>query len=218
VEVPLLNTGGKTVQVTSIESACGCTTPTILPMIIGPGKSAMLSLVGTPLSSGERTVDITIKTDSSISPILLVHFKMISDRQAPFVHGIAGELYFSDESSLLEERDIIVNTVELAQKGKSPVLRTDLPILVISSPSVSESPYDEGVLVGRTYKFKASIRDAGSESFTGKVWVEDPWHASTAHSLVVSRIVPRRVQVVPTIVNIELDEAGAGKAEMRILL
>jgi hypothetical protein len=108
----LVNRGRAAVHVTSLESGCGCTTPRITPTTVQPDGTALVTAIGTPLSSGERTVAITVHTDSPLSPEIVLHFKMVTDRLPPFITEVAGDFAYDASYSTDEARDFIVNTVE----------------------------------------------------------------------------------------------------------
>jgi hypothetical protein len=219
VEFRLINQGRTTVHITSVESACGCTTPTVRPTEVQPGGTYLLSAVGTPLSSGERTVPITIHTDSSLSPEVIVKLTMISDRLAPFITGVSGDFAYLEGYSTAESRDFVVTTIESGPHDKTPLVQTDLPFLSVSGPSVEERPYDESTLVQRSYTYQIKFdRELPRDSFTGRIWAVDPWSGAKSEGVLAFHRAKEELVVIPTTVILDVDsDTKAGQTEIAVL-
>ena len=203
IEVPLWNRGGATVEITAVESGCGCTTPTVQPASIPPGGRAVLTAIGTPLSSGERSVAITVRTDSPPTPELRFSLKMISDRLPPFLLGVAGDFADIDGSSPHDSREFLVQTVEAGAAGKIPLIQTDLPFLQIMPLVITATPYDEAGLIQRSYRHQVDFRKRPpSGSFTGRIWAIDPWTLVPGGGVLVSHRANDSITVVPPTLTI----------------
>ena len=215
VNFPLLNEGRSAVHIISVESACGCTTPTVRPTEIGPG-GAGLSAVGTPLTSGERTVVMTIHTDSPLTPEVIVRLKMVSNRLPPFIVGVAGDFAYTDGYGSDVSRDLVVTAIERGPPGKAPRVLSDLPFLSFSGPTVQECPYDESTLLLRTYTFRVAFHNGiPTDSFAGRIWAVDPWTGANAEGVLAFHRATPAIVIAPKSVSLNFDP-GEGACSARI--
>jgi hypothetical protein len=183
----------------SVESGCGCTIASVTPTTVQPGDAAVVTAIGTPLSSGERAVALTIHTDSVLSPEIVLHFEMITDRTPPFITEIAGDFAYPDTGFANESRDVLVRSVEGGQPWLTPIVQTDLPFLGIAKPTIREAPYDESSLKTISYTYRVTFTaKAPDGSFTGRIWAIDPKTGEKTGDLLVIHRSKRNIIAVPS--------------------
>ena len=112
------NVGDTSVRILEVETSCGCAKPKIEPTTIAPGKSGTVEVQATPLQIGEKMVSITLHTDSTLSPTIILSLRIIGSRLPPFMGQAKGELSFFGDDPATDLREVFVDTVEL--KGSSP--------------------------------------------------------------------------------------------------
>ena len=76
----LFNSGGEPVNVLAVESGCGCARPTVHPEKILPGEVATVDVQVDEIPIGERVVPISLTTDSSATPQVVLSVKVIGRR------------------------------------------------------------------------------------------------------------------------------------------
>ena len=207
------------VHVTSVDSGCGCTIPSVTPTTVQPYATALVTAIGTPLSSGERTVAITVHTDSPLSPEIVLHFKMITDRVPPFITAVAGDFAYPESYAADEGRDFLVTTVESGQLTAAPIVKTDLPFLSIAKPRVREAPYDESSLKLKTYTYRVTFNSKPeTESFTGSIWAVDPGTGAKTEDVLAFHRAKRSIIAVPSAVTLSLGtDRESDQAQLTLL-
>jgi hypothetical protein len=211
--------GGGVVHITSVESGCGCTIPSVRPTTVEPDGTAVVSVVGTPLDSGVRTVAITVHTDSPLSSEIILRFKMITDRIPPFITAVAGDFAYPEGYSADDVREFVVTSIESGSQDKIPIVQTDLSFLSVSQPTVRENPFDESSLKQRTYTYRITFNAKSVEgSFVGRIWAVDPWTGIKADGVLASHTAPRPLRVSPSRVTLSVRADGEiGRAEIVVL-
>jgi len=215
----LINRGRRPVHITSVESGCGCTTPSVGPTTIPPDGTAIVSAIATPLDSGERTVAITVHTDSPLSSEIILHFRMITDRHPPFITEVSGDFAYPEGYSADEVRELIVTAVESGPQERIPTVQTDLPFLSVSQPTVRERPFDESSLKQRTYTYRITFNAEPREgSFTGRIWAIDPGTGARSQEVLAFRRAQRSVVASPSTVTLNVGTGKElGRAELVVL-
>ncbi len=207
VQFRVINVGRAPVRVLSVESGCGCATPTVRPDIIAPGKEGIVDVLGTPLPVGERTVTIVLHTDSPVTPSVPLHLHMLSSQKAPFVIAASGALSYLPGFSTEEIREVVVWTVERDEEDERPMLKSGLPFLQFEPISVDEKPSAEPGTVRRTYKFRVSFASMPPDgTFTGEVEVIVPWDGRPSKRIPVQGQVSPPVRVIPTSLSLHIDD------------
>lgn len=213
-EFPLTNVGGTDVRITGIESGCGCTKPNVEPEVIRPGATGTLTAIGTPLTSGQRDVVITVRTDSPLTPEVRFTLTMINDRIPPFITAVAGDLNFVEASELVRPREVVVTTIEDGPQGLMPSIQSDLPLLDFGKPVVGESPYGATGLHQRAYRYAARFRESlPPGSFSGRVWATDPWTKLRDKGLIVSYQPKEELRAIPDALTLRVEKDGKPAAQ-----
>ncbi len=217
------NVGGTSVRILKVETSCGCATPKIEPTTIAPGKNGTVEVQAAPLQSGEKMVSITLHTDSSLSPTVVLSLRIIGSRLPPFMGQAKGELSFLGDDSATEVRKIFADTVEL--KGSpptSPIVKNELPFLEISHPVLeADEPYTTPDTVHRRYVYEAKLAsEVPSGSFSGDVFVIDPWDSNHVELIRVhgEALPPLRVFPSRAILRVEKAQGGEGPVAKFMIL
>jgi hypothetical protein len=214
VTFEISNFGGQTVRITGVESSCGCATPKVQPTILAPGNLGIVEVNATPLAVGERLVSVTLRTDSPLTPLVVLNLKILGWRDPSFLLQASGDLTYKGESFQTETREISAVTVEsLGSRPRPPIIKSDLPFLEVGAPILDERPYSSPGSVQRTYVYRVNFSSSPPATFTGDVSVIDPWdpeHADRIHvqgeTLPPLRVFPSRLALRP---NASLDSEGS---------
>jgi len=179
----------------------------------------VVSVIGRPLDSGERTVAITVHTDSPLSSEITLHFKMITDRLPPFITAVAGDFAYPEGYSADDVRELAVTAIESGPQPRIPIVQTDLPFLSVSQPTFREGPFDESSLKQRTYTYRISFNAKPAEgSFTGRIWAIDPGTGARSQEVLAFHRAQRLLVAVPSTVTLNAGTgAEPGRAELVIL-
>ena len=219
----LANPGGRSVNILSIDSGCGCAKPVPSATAIASGQAITLDVEGKPFPIGDRTVAITVHTDSPETPTLDLKLRMLGSRQPPFLLDATGELAFlnverSSLNSEGESRKFVVHMVELESEGREPTFRVDPPSLKVTKVSSTTQPYVTPGSVIRTYNYQVSFAEPPIESrITGTVAVVDPWFEEHVTDLKVDAEVRSRIRVTPSRVDVASGGGADGSVEFLVL-
>jgi len=88
----LENLGGLPVRILAVQSSCGCLEPKIEKMTIEPGKIVVVEAHALPVEVGEKLVAVTLRTDSPLTPEVVLQLRMFGGRRPPYLQQAAGEL------------------------------------------------------------------------------------------------------------------------------
>ncbi len=218
----LANTGGRLVNIVSVESGCGCTKPVPSATAIGPGRSISLDVEGSPFIIGDRTVPITVYTDSAETPTIDLRLRMIGSRKPPFLLDASGELAFLNVerpklNSTGETRKFVVRMVELESAEKVPSFRLTPASLVVEKVSSETKPYITPGSVVRTHIYQVSFAEPPDDNrIAGTVSVVDPWFEDHVTDLKVYAEIRSRIKAVPS--RVELSGAGGMEASAEFLV
>ena len=152
----VVNRGGSIVQINAVKSGCDCTVPRVEPKIVEPGAVAVVEIVTEPPEFGERTVVVTLVTDSPVTPEVPLHFQMKArDRDGESYLLRAGNpLVYMGDWSPDEPRQIIVTTVQAPGEEKPPQVTCDLPFLKFELIDVDEKTSTDPSVVFRNYTYR----------------------------------------------------------------
>lgn len=198
----LVNVGGLPVKILSVTSGCGCATPTVEPSLIAPGRTGTVtvSTAGATLSVGERTVPITLRTDSPVAPEVSLKFRTLGSARPPFVAHATGDLAFGRDIRVGEHRPVVVEVVERGRPERKPTLASDLPFLRIHEEGMTEkaNAYDPSVF-HRYNSFNVEVAERPPDSgFQGRVTVNDPWNTDRDLAIHVQGEPDPAVRIAPS--------------------
>lgn len=217
------NVGGAPVRILGVETTCGCATPKIQPSIIAPGGTGTVEVQAVPLQIGEKTVSVTLKTDSPTTPELVLRLRIVGNRRPPFLGKAGGDLSYEGTFDSPQARDIIAYNVELDGSVPTPPgVETTLPILEIGPPILAEEkPYIDPGTVYRKYIYKAEIAaNPPQGQFGGDVFIIDPWLPQHRERILVHGEVSPPLRAVPPRIILRVRRAGGsveGNAKLMIL-
>lgn len=215
------NVGGLPVRILEAQSSCGCASPVIQPTPIAPGEIRRIEIQAVPLQIGERMAGITLKTDSPISPEIVLKLRIIGNRRPPFMAQAAGDLAFNGDSSLDETREIIAYHVELAGSAPHPpIAKSSLSILKIAVPVVvEEQPHLTPEVVSRKYRFEVSLSSELPKGIlTGDVMIVDPWDSDHVQPIRVHGEKSPPIRAVPSRVLIKSHRSDGEKSIANVLI
>ena len=209
----LENVGGRPVRILDVQTTCGCVTPEISPKTVAPGEVRVVEVKATPIQIGEKSVDITITTDSPVSPKLVLTLRIIGSRRGPYMFEVQGDLNFPVGTTGDDVRFVLVNQVELEKSRPTPpIVKNELKFIQLTGPELElEGPFSAPGMVHRRYVCKARKRMAdGDPSQSGRISVVDPWdpdHVEAAH-VHCEASVPIRVSPTRAILTVQNGTGG----------
>ncbi len=219
----LMNSGGRLVNILSVGSGCGCAKPVPSATVIGPGQSITLDVEGSPFPIGDRTIPITVHTDSAATPSVDLRLRMLGSRTPPFLLDATGELAFLnvERANLAlagETRRFTVRMIELDSAEREPSFRVTPPGLVVEKVSSQARPYITPGSVVRTHVYNVSFAEPPIESrIAGMVSVVDPWFAEHVTDLKVYAEIRSRIRAVPAWVELSNEGGPESSAEFLVL-
>jgi hypothetical protein len=198
------------VTVTSVESGCGCTKPTVEPRVVQPGGLCVVKFQATGLPVGERVVPLTVHTTSPKTPTVPLVLRIIGSRRPPFVLQVTGDLTSLQPGRTDDPRTITVITVETSPTPTVPRVTTDLPFITFDTPEISPTePYTVEGTMTRRYRFPVRLTAAPSElRFAGTAYVEDPWDSSRRVPLRIQGEKRESIRLVPSPLRLGADGTG----------
>jgi hypothetical protein len=209
------NVGRSSIRILSTESGCGCAQPIVEPTVVKPGQTCRISVQATPFPLGEKSVPITLRTDSKKTPTILLTLQMLGSQPPPFLLTIVGDLTFDGLDELnVESREVELISIENASSPPSafPQLQSDLPFVKFSSIAEETKPYLIPEAVQRRFKYRVSL-DASAlpgGTFVGNVWVNDPWVSDRRLELKLLGRSRERLQATPSPLNLTGSQDGSG--------
>lgn len=209
----LRNVGGRVVRILEVKSSCGCATPRVEPTSIAPGGTGTVEIQALPLQVGERVANVTLITDSPITPRVVLQLRIIGSRRPPLLLTAAGDLSFvaSPEEELA--REIVATTVEHAESEPTPpIIKTDVQALELTGLTLrAEAPSVEPGTVSREYAGQAKLATGTHRgTFTGSVAVVDPWGPERVEELRVHGEILPMLSAVPPRILLRLNRSGSG--------
>mgnify|MGYP000895506572 CR=1 FL=1 len=175
------NGGGRPVNILRIEKSCGCTQPRIAPSSqIAPSQWARLIAMVDPPLHGERRVELTLTTDSPITPRVLITITIQVERTPPYLTNVLGDLSFRSRADFLEGRTLEIHGITTKGDERDPVVECNLTgalLQQVSAHDVGESRDANDLFHFRIWRYSLSFP---TESLTGEavgfVRILDPWN------------------------------------------
>lgn len=146
----------------------------------------MVEVQAIPSPSGERSAVIRLETDSTETPEIDLHLRMIGMRIPPYFIQVGGDLTYMGDFTLEDPHTILVVAIEPKEKTKQPILQTNLPFLKFGAPDIKEKPHVAPGTFQREYRFPVTLSIMPpSGFFTGDVKVIDPWDGNHVETILV---------------------------------
>ncbi len=220
VTFSLRNIGLKSVRVLSVESGCGCVVPSVTPTTVQAGQLCRVEARGTPLDAGEKTVAITLHTDSKTRPDIVLNLRMLGGRKPPFLLSATGNMTYLGVIGRDESRDLVAYTIEDGRATKPPVVRSDLPFLDFKLVGVESGSYGEDGIYSHKYHWRVTFNGPPPpEEFTGAVTIRDPWDVQRVERIDIHGRPNPPLRVVPLSPTLEIDgsDPSATKTSLAII-
>lgn len=155
VTYQVTNRGGSDLVLGRVSTTCGCSVASIEPNVVGPGRSAIITVEGHPPGSGENHVSIHIETNQPDRPELVLHLTMVGSTSVPYVATSSVAVPFGTVRRENPPERFWIETRE--REGQRPWIdsvRSSLPTLRVSGGLESERSLGDGV-VFRRYVYEA---------------------------------------------------------------
>ncbi len=129
--VNIVNTGGDTLKISKVQPSCGCTTAPLSKEKLLPGDTASLDItLDTPTHAGEASKTITIMSNDSLRPTVLLRLKAFIVREivaSPDFFPAIGDVKPGQEGTTEIE---LLNTAETPITIQPPTLG-DVPEMLV---------------------------------------------------------------------------------------
>lgn len=217
----LENRGGLPVRILDMQSSCGCLAPKIETMTIEPGKVAVVEARALPIDVGEKLATVILRTDSPLTPEVVLQLRMIGGRRPPYLLQAAGELTWMGDEAQGSRRTIAATNVEWADsRHEPPKLECTLPFLKVGSPDFEEEPYTKPGVVQRRYIYQIGfVSKPPLGVFSGEVRVFDPWDPRHVERILIHGETFPPIRVFPSRMVLRLrtgDETRDVKADFLV--
>jgi len=186
--------------------------------MIEPGASASVDVSATPFPVGERTVAITLNTDSPVTPKIHLQLRMIGSRRPPFLLAVDGSLAFSRRGGPDESLAVSVFTIEPSRRDGEPVIRSDIPALIFERVGLEEKPWNDPGLFQRRYLFRARLQGGPTGTISGTASIADPWEPARVETISVYRPDSANLRLFPSRVVFHADPGPPNEASAQFSL
>lgn len=216
------NSGETPVQIRSIRSGCDCAVPRVEPKIVPPGGSAVVEVVSEPPEFGERTVVVTLVTDSPVTPEIPLHLRLKGQERESDSHLLraGGDLTYMGDWSPAEPRRLIATTVQSPGDHQPPEVICDLPFLAFELIDLDEMISTTPSIAFRNYTYQARFTaPPPAGRFHGEVIVIDPWNPTKQKTIKIHGVTPEPIQIIPPRLILRVGEnegEGDAKAVLRL--
>ncbi|MGE3819632.1 MAG: DUF1573 domain-containing protein [Isosphaeraceae bacterium] len=201
----LRNKGDRSVTISKVESGCGCTVVDTRQRSVGRGQTVAIQATGTPLASGERTVPITVYTDSPVTPVVALFLTMKTSRTPPFLLSVDGNLDLDDAEPERGTSTLTVLTIEKPGDSRPPLVSPSLDGLDVEFEGSTSTPFDESGTLQARYTYKVSFRESPCGTVSGSIVVTDPWTRNETRNVLVTYQIHRGFTVVPNVARISTE-------------
>lgn len=196
----ITNPGDRELALGDVSTTCGCSVASIEPKLLGPGREAVVRVVGEPPKAGEKTVEILVSTNSAAFPTVTMQLTMVGPNPIPFLSFSSGPVRFGTLTTAHEPETIRIETLE--RSGTAPWIGQAMgtpPGLDLRGGLSDEDPSSAGV-VWRKYSFTARFSHLPEPGdFRGELVFSAPGPPSgPILSLPVVGSVPRPVRAEPS--------------------
>lgn len=185
----LVNRGGSPVSIRSVRSACDCAVARVDPMVVAPGSTSIVEIVGKPSESSDRMVAVTLATDSAETPEVHLHVRLKGTKAPtpPYLIAASGDLTYHGTFSESDEREIKVLTIQNTGRREEAKIVSTVPatriVLIDTDAAATTEPAFS--IVTHTYSVRLQSRPKGGERLEGLVVVQDPWDESRQEKIQV---------------------------------
>jgi hypothetical protein len=179
------NRGGGDLVFGEALTSCGCSVASIRPAVLKPGRTAVITVDGTAPAAGEKTVKISIGTNSKRKPLIELSLTMVGRAEVPFVASSSNVVQFGTVHEGNMEQPFFLVTHEDAAKGNwvRKVMTASKGIEILTGPS-SEHDIGGGI-VARRYEYTAKLGALPEPGvFSGEVL----WFADSSGGVPILRI------------------------------
>lgn len=168
-EFTLTNAGNEILDITDIQSSCGCAVAQMPVTRLAPGESTTLGVRVAPPPIGSRSATVAVFTNSPATPAteftLLAKALNNRDRVAQVVPRRVDVQATKGESA---ETSITIHTFESSPEPFVKALRSDLPFVAAHLVAVSDTAQFDGGHVQRKYVWRLTIDPAAPHgAFSG---------------------------------------------------
>lgn len=213
----VVNTGDSLVHIRSVRSGCDCAIPRVEPKVVSPGGSAIVEVEPELPVFGQKTVAITLLTDSLTKPELNLQLKIqgkTKERRA-YLYRADGDLSYVGEWTPEEEpRQIIATTIQPPGEQKPPEITSDLPFLGFELVDTDKKISTDPSILFCNYTFNVIFTsDPPRGPFGGEVAVVDPWDETHRQRIRVYGETPAPMRAIPARLILQV---GPPKAEVTL--
>lgn len=194
------NEGGTPVKILGLGKSCGCAEPNVTPTTLGPGEQGTLRVKALRPSMGDRTVQITMETDSPITPILTFEVRSGSLQQPPFIQNVSGSLVFRDEEQARSGLPFEVIAVQREEDDRVIEPKCNIPGARIDAiETINKQHWRSTDIVLRNYKFRLRFeRNIPFTECIGEVGIPELWDGGLTQTLLVRCIPEPDLRVAPS--------------------
>lgn len=171
-EYRVTNRGGGDLVLGEATTSCGCSVASIAPRVVGPGRTALIRVEGSPPGAGEKDVFIRVACNAGPQRELTLKLTMVGVSRPPYVASNSTAAGFGEVRPLDagSKQPVFVETREV--KGREPWLHaveSTLGGLSVRGGKVRELDFG-GDVVYRRYEYSAELAQVpGPGRFAGEL-------------------------------------------------
>lgn len=213
------NKGGTPVSIRSVSHGCDCVVSRIEPRLIQPGAVGRVEVHVEPSgNTQDRTILLTLETDSAETPIVELRLRLIGDARPkpPYLLNAYGDLVYSRRVFDSDVREVTVISVQETGRHDEPKVASDLPFIRLEPLGHRSTITTEPTYSLVTHAYAVHVEDPPPGRFRGEIQVVDPWNGRRVKGIRVYGDCPSSVVVSPP--RLQFHRAGARQEDHRALL
>jgi hypothetical protein len=177
VKFAIRNSGSAPFEIKNVSASCGCSSTSVEPRKVLPGREAILTAKITPINVGSNQIVIEAFTDIPDQPILTMRVYLLGTGKVPYIANSSDVIAFGNLARYGDTVPFFFETRESI--GSVPWLHTpfaSIPGISIRGGLNKERSMDSRV-VYRRYEFLATLDDIRSTGeFRGELRLPDNMH------------------------------------------
>lgn len=181
------NSGGSPVTIRDVLSGCDCAVARVDPRVITPGSTGVVEVKGKPSDKVDRTVMVTLLTDSPETPEVRLKIRRQGRDQLtpPYLMTAYGDLTYNGTLSDIDTREITVLTAQETGHLEEARVISSLPFLRIDLRSSVGKQTTEPAISIVKHVYSVRLTSPPHNAFQGEVTIEDPWNESRHQQIMV---------------------------------
>ena len=194
----IVNDTNDVVQITDIESGCGCAKPEVTNPKLNPGQTTQLKVAATMPAEGTKSVLLKAFTDHANTKQVDMRLTLVTQKQPPYILNVTGELVFDLDEKKQNGTFVVHSIIPMGSQDEPKLEYDNNQMRILKANRISQNNEElHSIYVQDIYSVEL-VNFESLQEYDSLVRIMEPWKVMEPRTIVVHANRKNAITVIPS--------------------